>query len=222
TDKMRVLITAGPTREYIDSVRFISNASSGRMGRALAAAAVEAGHDVTLLLGPVDVAPPAGCRCVRFVSVEELRAALDEWFARCDVLYMAAAVGDFRPADRPTGKIPRSAGPVTVRLVPTEDVLGRLAGLKAPHQKVVAFAVEDPPRRAAEDKARAELAAKGADFVVVNMPQAMGAADSEACVLAPGGVVLPWAVRSKDELARRIIELTAPAATSPGQRRPGR
>jgi phosphopantothenoylcysteine decarboxylase/phosphopantothenate--cysteine ligase len=207
---MRIVVTAGPTREYIDSVRFISNASSGRMGFAVAAAAAAAGHDVTLLAGPVELAPPAGCRVVRFVSVEDLAAALAERFAECDALVMTAAVGDFRPEPRVAGKIPRRGGAVTVRLVPTADVLAGVARGKRPGQVVVAFAVEDPPPAAAEAKARAELAAKGADLVVVNTPAAMGARESDACILAPAGVVLPWGRRTKQELAEEILKCLSP------------
>ena len=204
---MRVLVTAGPTREHIDAVRFISNASSGRMGCAVAAAAVAAGHEVTLLAGPGVTDLPDGCDVARFVSVEDLARELDDRFDRCDALVMAAAVGDFRPQRRAEGKIPRRGGPVTIRLIPTEDLLAGLAGRKRPGRAIVAFAVEDPPPAKAEARARSEMPAKGADFVVVNTPAAMGAADSEACILSAGGVELPWARRSKTELAARVVSL---------------
>ena len=204
---MRVLVTAGPTREHIDSVRFITNASSGQMGYGVAAAAVAAGHEVTLLTGPVALAPPAGCRAVRFLSVDDLKNALNASFHDCDALVMTAAVGDFSPERRVEGKIPRSAGPVTVRLIPTEDLLAGIAERKRPGQVVVAFAVEEPPRQQAEARARSEMAAKGADFVVVNTPEAMSAAESDACVLSPGGVVVPWARRGKQQLAEEIVKL---------------
>lgn len=204
---MRVLVTAGPTREYLDAVRFITNASSGRMGYAVAAAAVAAGCEVTLLTGPVALPPPAGCEVVRFVSVDELKGSLGECFPACDALVMAAAVGDFSPERRVEGKIPRSGGPVTVRLLPTEDVLAGVAAGKRPGQVVVAFAVEAPPRERAAAKARAEMSAKGADFVVVNTPAAMGAADSDACILSPDGGPLPWGERSKQELAEQIVAI---------------
>ncbi len=202
---MRVLVTAGPTREYLDDVRFLTNASSGRMGCAVAAAAVAAGHEVTLLIGPVALEAPAGCDAVRFTSVEDLAAALGERFADCDALVMAAAVGDFRPEQRCRGKIPRRGGPVTVRLIPTPDVLASVARGRGADQRVVAFAVEAPPRDAAAERARAELAAKGADMVVVNMPSAMGAADSEACILTADAVLAGWARRAKAELAELIV-----------------
>jgi phosphopantothenoylcysteine decarboxylase/phosphopantothenate--cysteine ligase len=204
---MRVLVTAGPTREHIDAVRFITNASSGRMGCALAAAAVAAGHEVTLLLGPCPARPPGGCRVIRFVSVADLKAAMQGHFADCDALVMAAAVGDFTVAAPMAGRIKRSAGPVTIRLEPTEDLLAGLAARKRPGQVVVAFAVEEGSRQAIEAGARGKMAAKGADYVVVNAPAAMGEKESQACVLSPGGAVVPWALRSKEALAAEIVAL---------------
>lgn len=209
---MRIIITAGPTREYIDDVRFISNASSGRMGYAVAAAAAAAGHDVTLLAGPVALADPPGCEVVRFVSVEELRAALAERFGGCDALVMTAAVGDFRPERRVAGKIPRAGGPVDVRLVPTEDVLASVTATRRAGQVVVAFAVESLPEPDAQAKALAEMQAKGADVVVVNGPEAMQSDASRACMLGVGGVLLKWDTRPKAELAQEIVLLIEQAA----------
>ncbi|MHC4981855.1 MAG: phosphopantothenoylcysteine decarboxylase domain-containing protein, partial [Planctomycetota bacterium] len=123
---MRIIVTAGPTREHIDTVRFITNASSGRMGCAVAAAAAKAGHEVTLLLGRGASAEAAataeGCEIVPFETVDDLKSALDERFEACDALVMAAAVGDFRPAKVYPAKLPRSGGPVTIHLMPTEDI----------------------------------------------------------------------------------------------------
>ncbi len=204
---MRVIVTAGPTREYIDDVRFITNASSGRMGCAVAGAAVRAGHEVTLLRGPVALGAPAGCGVVPFVSVEDLQRELAERFAQCDALVMTAAVGDFRVAGRVNGKIPRSGGPITIRLVPTEDVLAGVARTKRADQLVIAFAVESGAEAEIEAKARGEMARKHADYVVVNTPAAMGTEASRACILAGDRVVLPWAQRAKDELAAEIVKL---------------
>jgi len=204
---MKILVTAGPTREYIDAVRFISNASSGRMGCAVADAAASGGHDVTLLHGPLACHKPKGCRCVPFVTVDELRGALNEHFADCDALVMAAAVGDFRTEKTFPGKLRRGSGPITLKLFPTEDILAGLKDRKRTGQVVLAFAVEEGDEGAAEAKARAELAAKGADYVVVNTPAAMGADSSRACILSPGGVVLPWDRRTKKQLAEEIIKL---------------
>jgi len=204
---MKVLVTAGPTREWIDDVRFITNASSGRMGYACAAAAAEAGHDVTLIAGPVAIDPPAGVEVVRIETVADLKSALAGRFAACDALIMAAAVGDFTVEQRREGKIPRSGGAVTIRLTPTDDLLAGVAATKRPGQTIVAFAVEAGSPAQAEAKARAEMSAKGADFVVVNRPAALAAADSAAAVCSPDGVVVPWARRPKEDLAARIVAL---------------
>ena len=202
---MRVLVTAGPTREYIDSVRFITTASSGRMGHCVAAAACAGGHHVTLLTGPVALEPPEDCAVVPFVTVAELKAELVACFPHCDVLVMAAAVGDFRCEEQIPGKLARSGGGVTLRLVPTEDLVAGVAAGKRPDQTVVTFAVEVGRAGEVEAKARAELAAKNADLVVVNTPVAMGAEQSEACILTADEVVLPWAQRGKEDLAAEIL-----------------
>jgi len=201
---MNILVTAGPTREHIDPVRFITNGSSGRMGYALAAAAAEAGHRVTLLTGPVALAPPEGVTVVPFVTVAELAAAMEEHFDACDALMMTAAVGDFTVAERSATKLRRSAGPVTMTLTPTEDLLAGVAARRREGQILIGFAVEDTHPQAT---ARAEMAGKGVDYVVVNTPAAMAAADSEAAILAPDHVVLKWEMRSKETLAKEILAL---------------
>jgi len=203
---MRVIVTAGPTREYIDSVRFITNASSGMMGCAVAEAASWAGHDVTLILAE-GVASPPGCRVVRFRTVDDLAAALDARFARCDALVMAAAVGDFRPDRTFPGKLSRQAGPVSLTLVPVQDILAGLGGRKRLGQKVVAFAVQEGPGQRIEQAARDKMIAKGADFIVANTPDAMAAEESMACVLSADGLALDWAVRTKASLAAEIVKL---------------
>ena len=205
----RFLITAGPTREAIDAVRFISNGSSGRMGFAIAAAALAAGHDVTLLAGPVSLPAPPAARTLPFVSVADLKGLLEREFPSHDVLVMAAAVGDFRlerPFDR---KLSRKAGPIALTLIPTEDVLAAVAARKRADQFVVSFAVEDGPQGEVEAKARAELESKHGDIVVVNTPSAMGAAESLAAILSRDACLLPWAVRPKEQLAKEIVRLVA-------------
>ena len=200
----RVLITAGPTREPIDSVRFITNASSGKMGYAVAAAAVAAGHDVTLLSGPVALKAPQGVTVVPFVTVADLKAALEYHFAACDVLIMAAAVGDFTVANPAATKIRRSAGPVTLELTPTEDLLASVAARRRPDQLLIGFAVADVDPDAV---ARQKLIAKGLDYIVVNTPAAMGEDESRAAILAEDGFVLEWKVRTKAELAAGIVAI---------------
>lgn len=201
---MKVIVTAGPTREYIDTVRFISNASSGKTGYACAAAAAAAGHEVTLITGPVALEPPAGVEVVPITTVKQLQQALEGRFDSCDALVMTAAVGDFTVESPSATKIPRSAGPLEISLVPTEDLLGRLGERKRPEQVIVGFAVEDT---ADEEKVHREMLAKNCDYVVLNPPAAMAADESEACILSRDGVLLEWARRSKQALAREIVAL---------------
>ena len=209
---MRFIVTAGPTREPIDSVRFITNASSGQMGAAVAVAAASAGHAVTLLAGPVSAqvlapAREAGCEIVPFVTVDELQRELAARFGACDCLVMAAAVGDFRAEPVVQGKIPRAGGTITIRLSPTQDVVAGVAAHKRPGQIVITFAVEDLPPEQMIAKAQAELVAKHGDFVVVNPPSAMAAGSSLACIVGLKGMVLPWASRPKAQLAQEIVRL---------------
>ena len=201
---MRVIVTAGPTRESIDSVRFITNASSGKMGYACAAAAVAAGHDVTLITGPVSLPAPAGCTVIRIVTVEELQAALEKEFPMCDALIMTAAVGDFSVENRTPHKISRKDGPITIRLTPTPDILAGVTAHRRAGQIIVGFSVED---RHDQAKAAAEMTDKRCDYMVLNPPSAMMGDESDACILSGKGIVLPWGRRSKQELAERIVGL---------------
>lgn len=182
------------------------------MGCAVAGAAAAAGHDVTLLLGPgVDRALREGlgenCQIVPFVSVADLKRELAAVFADCDALVMAAAVGDFRVDRISPSKLHRAGGPVTLKLFPTEDVVGSVAAGKRDGQVVMTFAVEDGTPEQIEAKARSEMVAKNADFVVVNTPAAMEADESDAGILAHSGRGLPWARRTKQDLADRIVRI---------------
>ncbi|MFW6335512.1 MAG: phosphopantothenoylcysteine decarboxylase, partial [Phycisphaeraceae bacterium] len=129
---MKILLTAGPTREPIDEVRFLSNRSSGKVGLSLARAAHDAGHRVTLLLGPVCAGDdlPGGIEVVRFGSTADLQRELEHRFDACDALIMAAAVADYRPAEVIQGKTPRAHDPeatMTIQLEPTPDLVASLA-----------------------------------------------------------------------------------------------
>jgi phosphopantothenoylcysteine decarboxylase/phosphopantothenate--cysteine ligase len=164
---LRVLVTAGGTREPIDSVRFLGNSSSGRMGLALAAAARARGAEVTLLAANVALEPPAGVACRRVGTAAELKAACEEEFPACDVLLMAAAVADFTPATPRDGKI-KKAGQARLELVlePTADILAGLAEQRRDGQTLVGFAAEHG--EGAIVQAREKLAAKRLDAIVVN------------------------------------------------------
>ena len=165
--RLRVLVTAGGTREPIDSVRFIGNSSSGRMGIALARAARMRGADVTLLAANVSLPIPAGVECRRVATAAELQQACEEEFPSSDVLLMAAAVADFRPSAPRLDKIKKSgAPPESLELEPTADVLANLAARRRDGQTIVGFAAEHGEGALA--RAREKLEAKRLDAVVVN------------------------------------------------------
>jgi phosphopantothenoylcysteine decarboxylase/phosphopantothenate--cysteine ligase len=166
-DGLRVLVTAGGTREPIDSVRFIGNRSSGRMGLALAEHAARRGAQVTLVAANVSLDEPAGVRRIDVETADELTAAVNDEFPGCHVLLMAAAVADFRPARAEPGKISREgSGGLELQLEQTVDVVADLASLRSDAQTLVGFAAEHGPD--AIERARAKLERKGLDAIVFN------------------------------------------------------
>ena len=165
-DGLRVLVTAGGTREPLDPVRFIGNRSSGRMGTALAAAAARRGAAVSLIAANVHLPTPPGVRRTDVETAAELAAAVDDLFAEAHVLLMAAAVADFRPAAAEPGKIAREGGRLELRLEQTEDVLARVASARRPDQTLIGFAAEHGGD--AIERARAKLERKAVDAIVVN------------------------------------------------------
>lgn len=204
---MRVLVTAGPTREPLDAVRFLTNASTGRMGIEVARAAADAGHDAVLVLGPTHLAAPEHprVRVVRVVTAREmLDACLAEW-PSCDALVATAAVSDFRFASPAEGKPEKPAGPVTVELVPNPDVLATLAASKGA-RRVVGFAlqVEDAERRARE-----KLVRKNCDLIVLDAPAAMGADRSDFALIARDGAPRRMHGASKADVARALVGFLA-------------
>jgi phosphopantothenoylcysteine decarboxylase/phosphopantothenate--cysteine ligase len=163
---LRVLVTAGGTREAIDSVRFIGNRSSGRMGAALAERALARGAEVTLIAANLAVPAPRGVKLVEVQSAAQMKAACEEHFPACDVLLMAAAVADFRPAAPLADKIKKDHGPPAVALEPTEDILRTLAAERRADQVVVGFAAEHG--EGAVGYGRQKLIEKQLNMVVVN------------------------------------------------------
>jgi phosphopantothenoylcysteine decarboxylase/phosphopantothenate--cysteine ligase len=175
-----ILITAGPTREYLDDVRFLSNASSGRMGCALAEAAMAAGHQATLVLGPVEMTPPAGVKIVSVTSALQMQTAAKDVFATSDVLIAAAAVSDWRPAERQSGKPARQPGNVHVEFVPNPDIVAGLAANKG-SRVVFGFALESVSAGmpAAIERGKRKIIAKQLDAVVVNLHDTIGSDEAE-------------------------------------------
>jgi len=210
THRVRCLITAGPTREHLDPVRFLSNGSSGRMGYALAAAAVRRGWKVDLVSGPVDLPAPEGAAVHRVVSAAEMFAACARRFAACDLFFAVAAVADYRPKHRVPRKGRKRPGLWRLELVPTIDILQTLAARKRPDQVVVGFAAETHALLAS---AQRKLAAKRLDWIVANDVSrpglGMGAARNAVVLLAPGRRARRFGPAPKAAVAEFILRHVA-------------
>ena len=205
---VQVLVTAGGTREPIDSVRYIGNRSSGRMGFALAQSAARRGAEVTVVAANVALPAPAGVNVVPVGTAAELKAACDERFDNTDVLLMAAAVADFRPRDPAAHKLKKDSGAPRLELEPTEDVLSALAGRRRPGQVLVGFAAEHGD--GAIDYARGKLERKRLDAIVVNDISQPGigfdAADNEVTFLARDGGEVRLRKSRKEQIADGVLD----------------
>ncbi|MBX9789280.1 MAG: phosphopantothenoylcysteine decarboxylase [Pirellulales bacterium] len=199
-----ILITSGPTRQYLDPVRYLTNASSGRMGRALAAAALELGHQVTVVSGPVEVSYPRRAQVLRVVSTEEMLELSREQFANCDGLIGAAAPCDYRPRQVAGSKIAKTGEPLRLELIETPDIVATLAAERAAWQWVVGFALETDDRRL---RALAKLEKKRCDLVVSNGPDAMNALDNQVEILDRAGSVVVSLAGNKDDVGRGILRV---------------
>jgi phosphopantothenoylcysteine decarboxylase / phosphopantothenate---cysteine ligase len=187
---MRILITAGPTREYLDDVRFLSNASSGRMGYALGRAAIAAGHEVVLVSGQVG-----------FETSREMYEACVRLFPACDGAIGAAAVCDYRPRERVGGKMAKTGGALSLELVETADILAEL-GRRKEHRWLVGFALESQHGR---ENALRKLKAKNCDAIVLNHPAVIGSeATSVELIVADGSTAAEWE-GEKTEIAKQLI-----------------
>jgi len=206
----RVLVTAGPCREAIDPVRFISNRSSGKMGFAIAQAAIDLGADVTLISGPTSLTPPIGAEFKAVETTEQMHKAVVEAFGKTDCLIMAAAPSDFTPTAVAKQKIKRGSGSLELELEPTADILKDIARRKKPRQIVVGFALETEHE---EERARKKLIEKRLDMIVVNNPRSKGAGfehdTNRVTLIRPKRQPERWPLTSKDEVARRLVEYVA-------------
>lgn len=198
---MRILITAGPTHEPIDPVRYIGNRSSGRMGAAIAQAALAAGHQTTLILGPVTVPIPTAVRRIDIESAAEMEAAVLEQFPTHDLLIMAAAVADFRPKRFSPAKIGRD-GSLLIECEPTSDIVAAAARRKAPHQRVIGFSLESA---GGIDRAKEKLRRKGLDMIVFNPIQTMSSPDVAAVLLYANGKSESLSEMAKEQFAQLLI-----------------
>ena len=199
---MRFLVTAGPTREHLDPVRFLSNPSTGRMGFAVARAARAAGHDVTLVAGPVALKSPPGVQRVDVVDARGMLAAVRAKVAEADVLVMTAAVADWRPARRALRKLKKSEMDGTLRLVRNPDILKSVHG---PRMRIGFAAETGLPDAEAARKCRE----KGLDLVVGNdvtrSDSGFGTATNRVTFVTPDGRVQHLPLMSKLAVARRIV-----------------
>jgi len=204
-DGLRVLVTAGGTREPIDSVRFLGNRSSGRMGIALAAAAARKGADVTLIAANVSLPEPPGVHRIDVENGEELAKAAQAEFPKAHVLLMAAAPADFRASEIAAGKLTRDDS-LDLHLEPTEDILASLTATKTDQQTVVAFAAEAGEN---VERAKQKLARKKADLMVLNdisNPQIGFESQENAVTLIDSASHDPVPQASKDVVAEQILE----------------
>ncbi|MFH1418968.1 MAG: phosphopantothenoylcysteine decarboxylase [Planctomycetota bacterium] len=199
--RLHILITAGPTREYFDSVRFISNPSSGKMGYAIAEAAANAGHRVTLVSGPVSLDPPKHVRTIHVETAAEMATAAKRAFASADAAIFVAAVCDYRPQRRAARKTAKQAKPKSIALVPTEDIAAALGKVKR-RRITVAFAMEDHAARA---HAEAKLRRKNCDAIVLNGPENVGSDSASVEFLTRDSRWEHWPAASKSRVAGRLV-----------------
>ncbi len=202
----RMLVSAGPTRERFDAVRFWSNRSTGMMGYALAEAGRDAGYSVTLVSGPVTLEPPAGVAVVRVESAAEMADEIRRYAPRMDVIIMAAAVADYRPARTVDGKMKKTPGRLVLELERTEDILATLGASKRHGQVLVGFAAETEHLL---ENAGEKLRRKNLDWIVANDvgrgDRGFGSPDNEVVMLGRGGERFDFVLAPKREIARRVV-----------------
>jgi phosphopantothenoylcysteine decarboxylase/phosphopantothenate--cysteine ligase len=210
---LKVLVTAGPTVEDLDPVRFISNRSSGRMGYAIAEQAARRGAEVVLVSGPTQLAAPAGVRRIDVRSAAEMQEAVLGLYSSVDVVIKAAAVSDFRPAQYSSGKIKKAKTAATLELAPNPDILASLGAAKR-DQILVGFAAETENVLA---NARGKLEGKNLDLIVANdvSTGVFGAGGATVHILSRDGESVTLADQPKSEIARRLLDTVKRAAARP-------
>lgn len=207
---MKVLITAGPTYEYIDRVRYLSNASSGKMGYELARAARDSGHKVILVSGPTCLKAPARVKLIKIISAKEMYKVTTKLFSDTDVVIMAAAVSDYTTSSYFNGKLKKQNKNLILKLVPTIDILKTLgnkkgnSNLPAVRQVLIGFALEVKNSR---ENAIKKLHQKNLDYVVLNSPDAFGKNNSTVEIWSKKGLIKRFVNTSKRQISRFIIHL---------------
>ena len=207
---IRCLVSAGPTREFFDPVRFLSNPSSGKMGFALAGAAAARGWEVDLVSGPVNLATPPGVRRHDVVTGADMKSALEGRFSACHILLMTAAIMDYRPKNRAPRKVKKHRLAMSVEMEPVPDVLAGLAATRTDRQLLVGFAAETENLEA---YARTKLEKKGVDFIVANRiggeESAFGRDTNRVLVLGREGARFSMGPAPKTDLAVELLECFA-------------
>ena len=199
----RILLTSGPTREYLDPVRYLTNASSGRMGAALAETAIDRGFEVVIVSGPVDIEYPPAARVVPVLTTEEMLDAAIAEFPTCDGVIGVAAPCDFRPVVFSDQKLKKQGNGLQLDLVETPDILAALGRSKREGQWIVSFALEtDDPRNRAIEK----LKRKRADLIVLNGPAAIDAVETSVELIDPEGETVAHSEGPKSDIARQIVD----------------
>jgi phosphopantothenoylcysteine decarboxylase / phosphopantothenate---cysteine ligase len=199
------LITAGPTREPLDPIRYISNRSSGRMGYAIAEAALDAGHDVILISGPVNLTPPQNARFVPVLTSDEMFDAVHRHADQSDICVLCAAVADYKPAQVSPVKIKKNAGTISIKLVPTRDILQSLGHKRPRRFLLVGFAAETNDLEA---NAMKKLREKNCDVMVANDARiAMETSESELLILFRDGEKKRISRATKTNLGRELVKI---------------
>jgi phosphopantothenoylcysteine decarboxylase/phosphopantothenate--cysteine ligase len=204
---MRILITAGGTREYIDPVRFISNASSGRMGYALAKAAIEAGHRVTMITTIEKTNfkfQTSNFKLIIVQTAAQMFEAVKKHFEKCDCLIMAAAVADYTPARPAKNKIKKTGKALTIKLKPTADILKWAGKHKRKNQIVVGFALED---KAVRSRAEKKFKEKNLDMIIANTPAAIGSDKTTVQIKTASSAWTKIESTTKTMIAKKIVRL---------------
>ena len=199
---MKILITAGPTREYLDPVRFISNLSTGKMGYLISEEAIKRGHKVILISGPTYLKPPDGIKVVKITSAEEMKEAVLKYFPEYDVLIMAAAVSDWKPEKKYRGKLKRKKE-WNLKLIPNPDILKEVSKIKKENQIVIGFALETEN---IEKNALKKLKEKKLDLIIGNTTEFFGEGKpSKVVFISKDGKVKKYKRIKKEKVAEKIV-----------------
>lgn len=199
---IHIVVTAGPTREHLDPVRFLSNPSTGKMGYAIAQAAARRGHRVTLISGPVDLPLPSGTKTIQVTTAAEMAKATKQAFREADAAVLTAAVCDYRPRRQARQKLAKKARPKSIVLVPTEDIAAALGRNKG-RRITIAFALEDHNGRA---NAERKMRRKNCDAIVLNGPDNVGSDRARVALLLRGARWQSWGADTKPRIAERLLK----------------